>query len=932
MIGIIKCACCVTLIFSMSIVRIYCQSNDISAIYDKIVLIDTNSKLSKPNKLVALRQIKNHLERQKKTNDSAYILALIKIAKYKFNEDIDTSIGYSINALEINKRSSHPVSMNVVINALSNLAIYYQTSLQQIKALSLYDTVIFLSKKEGMQNYLIQSRYRKADIYSSLGDHQKVIDESTLGIHEALENKDSLYYAIFLNFRADGQMSENDFSEALSDIETAISIEKTIKDTYWLATSYEKKALVYQKQMKLPEALTLFLQAIKTCPRMPLNLKTLATYHNNLANFYLYSLYDITRAKENYLKAIDYGIKCDLITKGLISLMAYENLAEASLQEHKLKESVNFYTLALNQTNLKTKNFLLDNPSANQLSVLEYRDLLFTLLFGKVSLLLQLYKETAQHVYLKSCLQTASIADTLITKTRHESLSESSKLYWRDETREFFDNAIEACYNAKDVNNAFYFMERSRAVLLNDKWNELNANNLIPEKEIMTLKNLETKIIEQKQLLSTFQQGSTKYNNKENELLLTIDSLEHFIKSLEKKYPLYYETKYADDVPSHQSLQKFLVKNNESFVYYYLNDSAMYVLAITKNKTSFIKIIASDFNSHQLSQFIRLCSDKQQLNSNHPLYCSLSQTIYKKLFEPLHIPKGNVAICTDNFFIPFEALCSDDKGKDFLLNDYNFSYVYSARSLMKPFTTRAASGNFIGFAPVSFSSSLAVPDLLQSGTALQNAAQFYSNNTLFTGEQASRQSFFSNASRYSVVTIFSHAKADTTDAEPELFMQDSVIHLSELQRLNNPSIQFVLLSACQTNIGKNATGEGIYSLARGFASAGIPAVSATLWKADEETIYQISTKFNEYLSQGMNKSEALQKAKLWYLQNADHEHTMPYYWANMVLIGSSQPIVLTSSSHLWLWVSAIVVGFVFAAFLVYRFSFKNKRITTPNNK
>ncbi len=95
-------------------------------------------------------------------------------------------------------------------------------------------------------------------------------------------------------------------------------------------------------------------------------------------------------------------------------------------------------------------------------------------------------------------------------------------------------------------------------------------------------------------------------------------------------------------------------------------------------------------------------------------------------------------------------------------------------------------------------------------------------------------------------------------------MQDATIHLSELQRLNNPATKFVLLSACQTNVGKTATGEGIYSLARGFAAAGIPSVSATLWNADEETIYNISNSFNKYLSEEMNKDEALQKAN-WIL-------------------------------------------------------------------
>jgi hypothetical protein len=83
-------------------------------------------------------------------------------------------------------------------------------------------------------------------------------------------------------------------------------------------------------------------------------------------------------------------------------------------------------------------------------------------------------------------------------------------------------------------------------------------------------------------------------------------------------------------------------------------------------------------------------------------------------------------------------------------------------------------------------------------------------------------------SRYSIVQVFSPARADTSDSKPLLFLQDSIIRLSELQVLRQPATRLVFLSACQTNVGKNATGEGIYSLTRGFASMGILSVVATL--------------------------------------------------------------------------------------------------------
>ena len=148
-------------------------------------------------------------------------------------------------------------------------------------------------------------------------------------------------------------------------------------------------------------------------------------------------------------------------------------------------------------------------------------------------------------------------------------------------------------------------------------------------------------------------------------------------------------------------------------------------------------------------------------------------------------------------------------------------------------------------------------------------------------------------------------------------MQDSVIKLSDLQLLNKPATKLVVLSACQTNVGKNATGEGIYSLARGFASAGIPAVAATLWNADENMIYEVSATFHQHLAAGMSKDSALQKAKIDFISNhKGSEKLLPYYWANMILIGNAMPLQLSTGSNLWWWVGG--VAFVLIAAFIFK--------------
>jgi CHAT domain-containing protein len=478
---------------------------------------------------------------------------------------------------------------------------------------------------------------------------------------------------------------------------------------------------------------------------------------------------------------------------------------------------------------------------------------------------------------------------------------------------------MEACYLAHNSELAFFFMEKSRAVMLNDKLNELGASAYLPESE---------KIKEQeyrRKLLTAQQEWASVPNTTANEtqplqLLQAKEDFERYIQSLEKKYPAYYQYKYAEDVPSLQALQQYLAVDNKSFVHYFLSDTIAYMLSITPIQATLQKVAAPVFNYDQITAFLNLCADKQMLNNNYSTFAALSNKLYTALFQPLPIPDGKVIICADNFLLPFEAFCKDTQGRQFLVKEYIFSYVYSARNLLKNIASFPAEGNFIGFAPVSFQPYLDVPDLKESAISLEETANHYSHTQLFTGTQATKENFIHHIAPYRVVNVFSHASADTTFSEPLLYMQDSVIKLSELQFTPEQATRLVILSACETNVGKHAGGEGIYSLARGFASAGIPAVAATLWKADEQAIYAISKKFNQYLSQGMPKDEALQQAKLDLLTNSSIEKSLPYFWASMIIIGNTEPIKFAESTNTWWWIGAGVIAcVVISLFLLWRF-------------
>jgi CHAT domain-containing protein len=869
------------------------------------------------NKKLANAQLRNGLYALYKTaqdcrltKDSTYVLLLIKfgISEFITKMDYASAIRYTLDALHVNHSLKDKESSELSNTAYSNLAFYYQGINFYGQALAYYDSLILSSKAAGTS--ATEARMYKITIYLALGDQQKCVEESTIAMAEAAEMRDSLLYISFLNSKAQSLCFLNNLSLARAGVQAVIALAQKYSSSYELAAAYLTNAFICEKENRLAEAEESYKKAIHFRKQSnELNtIAAIASDYNDAGNFYLNYLHNYSKAISRYNKSFYYAEHIESPLAATYNF-ARINISKGkwNLQQHKLLQALNNYKDGLGSLGVKVADFLNQNPTANQFELVADKELAFEIMNDKVQILLQLFRGTNNQQYLQSCLNTCRLLDLVITQIRHEQTGEQSKLNWREKTRDFFTNAIEASYLAGNTSMAFYFMEKSRAVLLNDKLNETGALAHLPPVEAAKEENLQIRIAEEQQRLSALNPSSKEFENEQYHFIQAKGELEKYIKSLETRYPVYHLYKYADSVPSLNQLQQYLAINKLSFVHYYTSDTAMYALAIMPHTTKFIKVDAHSFDRRQLTDFISLCNNEEALNSHYTSFAALAKNIYTKLFESLQLPKGNVAICTDNFFIPFEALCSDANGKQFLLYDYNFSYVYAARSLLKSYPKNAIKGNFIGFAPVAFMPHLQLPPLLQSADSLTKAAHFYSHTKLLIKGQATKSSFFRNAFHYSVITIFSHAQADTSYHEPLLYMQDSAIHLSELQYLRKVSSQFVLLSACQTNIGKPATGEGIFSLARGFASVGIPAVAATLWKADENSVYTISGKLNEYLAEGMNKSEALKKAKIWFLYNNDKAHQLPYYWANMVLIGSTKPVNLIKEHYSWLWIILITI-------------------------
>ena len=101
-------------------------------------------------------------------------------------------------------------------------------------------------------------------------------------------------------------------------------------------------------------------------------------------------------------------------------------------------------------------------------------------------------------------------------------------------------------------------------------------------------------------------------------------------------------------------------------------------------------------------------------------------------------------------------------------------------------------------------------------------------------------------------------------------------------RLGSP---LVMLSACETGLGREKRGEGVMGLARAFMYAGAPTVGVTLWSVADRPTAELMSDFyrNLLAAQGQSPSAAMHAARLSLL--ARKETSAPYFWAPFVLAG-----------------------------------------------
>ncbi|QQS30478.1 MAG: CHAT domain-containing protein [Sphingobacteriales bacterium] len=322
----------------------------------------------------------------------------------------------------------------------------------------------------------------------------------------------------------------------------------------------------------------------------------------------------------------------------------------------------------------------------------------------------------------------------------------------------------------------------------------------------------------------------------------------------------------------------------------------------------------------------------------------LYQTLLQPLFETFQIPKNShLIIIPDGILhsLPFETLLTQaaNPGSDYhqlpyLLLDYGISYHFSAtlwlhQERKKQHRTPVKQGGFLGLAPVYKAEnktkrhrtvSEVLTGLEQSLKTTDNAntisnpdadgflgwktlpfseIEIQTIEKLFTGQglaaktllhqAATATNFKTSAKHYQYLHIAAHGDFD--EAHPELTalilapdesaQSDPMFYMSDAYNLQL-NAELVVLSCCDTGVGKDVTGEGVMAMNRAFLYAGAKNVVFTLFKvADEESSLLTQYLFSNILKQ-TPPLHALRQAKLEMIRSG----FLPIYWSGYVLVGN----------------------------------------------
>jgi len=516
-----------------------------------------------------------------------------------------------------------------------------------------------------------------------------------------------------------------------------------------------------------------------------------------------------------------------------------------------------------------------------------------------------------------TCLQSC---DTLIDNIRFNSSNESDKLEIGASANEVYDAGVRIAQAVSEMTirgrayneQAFYFAEKSKSAVLQESIAEAEAKSFagIPAELLETENQLKSTLALLNQQLSQKPDAATETSLRQS-IFQTNREYEAFVKKLESAYPDYFNLKFNRAAPSVADVQRNL-KAQQVLVSHFIaeKNGRLYTFVLTPTRFRvYYATLPADFD-----KWIRAFTNGI-FYVTPEVYASVAQQLSRLLLRGVPKAKETILLPTGRMAtLPFEALVvkkpknatsfenlttgSTRKMASFvdlpyLVQQTSISYEFSAGLMLQRRTQPAPANRPIFLcAPMNFPAKDHLEDLPGTLQEVKTISQLFGKDAFTaTGKEATEGLVKSGRLKnYRYLHFATHGIVDeVSPALSRIYLQESAgedgnVFSGEIFNLKLDA-DLVVLSACQTGLGKISKGEGVIGLSRALVYAGARSIIVSYWSVADESTALLMTEFYRILLQqpGLSTRLALQQAKQKLINETPY--SAPFYWAPFVLIG-----------------------------------------------
>ena len=535
----------------------------------------------------------------------------------------------------------------------------------------------------------------------------------------------------------------------------------------------------------------------------------------------------------------------------------------------------------------------------------------------------------------------------IIENQRRQILSTEARAFLVAKHSEPYSGLLRASLGLNDLPAAFTTVERARARSLLDLLTEANIN--VQQGIEPALKQREQAAHAriawiQRALMEVHSQAppdTKKIAQLEERLRQVEREREQIETETRQTHPRYAEIQYPTPLGL-KALQDFLDQQTV-LLEYALGEERSFLFVVTSTDSFVAELPPVAALSERVKQLRETLISRPQ-RSTVPTYIEQARSLHRLLIEPAGKSlkgKQQLVIVPDGIlhYLPFEVLLSSGEQRSltaiapsrwpYLVRDHALSYVPSATvlaSLHRSRQTRPAQEKaLLAFADPSYGATEPTgtnPIRSAVRSAFGEATPWRLEPLPNSREEANRIAALYPQAK---VRVFLQQEAREENVKSETLLNEfRFVHFAAHGLLNETKPQYsglvlslpdrqssvvdrqsedgllqvyeifdlklnadlVVLSACETGLGKEVKGEGLVGLTRAFLYAGTPSVVVSLWKVSDRSTAELMVSFYQYLKNGkVNKAEALRQAQLKLIREG--RYAQPYYWAPFILVGES---------------------------------------------